>query len=129
MRKKINVIAILLLVACLACMATACADRDANGLKKVKTPQNLALSGSALSWDEVEHAERYYISVNDEQKAETSSTTYDLSKIVTGYGNFSIRVKAYGDGTVYGDGDWSEAIIYHKGNALVTTVITVVIER
>lgn len=125
MRKKINVIAILLLVACLACMATACADRDANGLKKVKTPQNLALSGSALSWDEVEHAERYYISVNDEQKAETSSTTYDLSKIVTGYGNFSIRVKAYGDGTVYGDGDWSEAIIYHKGNALDTPVITV----
>lgn len=116
MRKKVNVIVILLLAVCLLTLV-AC-QRDEDGLKKIKAPQNLALSGSALSWDEVERAERYIIYVGDEEKAETTSTTYDLSALVTGYGDFNITVRACGDGVKYGKSDRSEVIVYHKGNSL-----------
>ena len=125
MRKKVNVIVILLLAMCLLTLVACQPGRDANGLIKLKTPKNLALSGSALSWDEVEHAERYYISVEGEEKAETTSTTYDLSTIVTGYGDFSVAVRAFGDGETYGTSDVSESIVYHKGNSLDTPIVTV----
>ncbi|MDE7079690.1 MAG: hypothetical protein K2O95_06215 [Clostridia bacterium] len=125
MRKKINVIVILLLAMCLLTLVACQPGRDSDGLIKLKTPKNLALSGSALSWDEVEHAERYYISVGEEEKAETTSTTYDLSTIVTGYGDFSVTVRAYGDGETYGTSDKSDPIVYHKGFSLDTPIISV----
>lgn len=125
MRKKVNFIVIMLLAACLLTLVACQSGKDEDGLRKIKAPENLALSGSALSWDEVERAERYYIFVGDEQKAETTSTTYDLSALVTGYGDFSITVRACGDGVKYGKSDKSEAIIYHKGNALNTPIVSV----
>ena len=108
MRKKVNVIVILLLTLCLFAFA-ACKQRDADGLIKLKTPKDLELSGSALSWEEVDNAEKYYISVAGEEKAETTSSSYDLSSIVSGYGNFSVKVRAYGDGKTYGTSDWSNS--------------------
>ena len=125
MRKKINVIVILLLAVCLLTLVACQPGRDENGLLKPKTPQNLALSGSALSWDEVEHAERYYIYVEGEEKASTTSTTYDLSPLVSGYGDFNITVSAYGDGEKYGMSDTSKSIVYHKGYSLDAPIVSV----
>ncbi len=124
MRKKVNVIVILLLTLCLFAFA-ACKQRDADGLIKLKTPKDLELSGSALSWEEVDNAEKYYISVAGEEKAETTSSSYDLSSIVSGYGNFSVKVRAYGDGKTYGTSDWSKEIIYRKGYSLDAPKIAV----
>ncbi|MCX4362876.1 MAG: hypothetical protein OSJ74_05805 [Clostridia bacterium] len=125
MRKKINVIVCILLAVCVLTLV-ACQERDSNGLIKLSTPKNLALNGSVLSWDEVDNAKEYFISVNGEKSPKgVTSSTCDLSSIVTGYGNFSIKVMAYGDGEKYGESDWSESLTYHKGNALDTPVVTI----
>ena len=127
MRNKINVIVCIMIVACVAIFAVACAPKDADGLIKLASPSNLALNGSVLSWDEVENAKEYFISVDGVEKEQSvTTTTCDLSAMVTGYGNFSIAVRAYGDGKKYGTSDKSAAIVYHKGNALDTPVVTIV---
>ncbi|MDE6614319.1 MAG: hypothetical protein K2K24_02305, partial [Clostridia bacterium] len=55
----------------------------------------------------------------DEVEGETTSTTYDISTLITGqYGNFDVAVRAYGDGEKYGTSDRSETIVYHKGDSL-----------
>ncbi len=117
----------MIIVVCVALFAAACQPKDADGLIKLSKPGNLALNGSVLSWDEVKNAEKYFISVDGvENENSLTSTTCDLSAMVTGYGNFSITVRAYGDGKKYGTSDKSSAIVYHKGNALDTPVVTVV---
>lgn len=123
MRNKIRIIVCLMLVLCIAVFAVACQEKDADGLIKLSTPKNLALNGSVLSWDEVPNAKEYFISIKgeDEEEREQSvadNTTCDLSSIVTGYGNFEIKVRAYGDGQKYGTSDKSLAITYRKGDAL-----------
>ncbi|MDE7208869.1 MAG: hypothetical protein K2O31_03215, partial [Clostridia bacterium] len=126
MRKKINVIVCIMIVVCVAVFAVACAPKDADGLIKLTTPSNLKLNGSVLSWDEVKNANEYFISVDGEENEKSvTTTTCDLSAMVTGYGNFSITVRAYGDGKKYGTSDKSQPIVYHKGNALDTPVITI----
>ena len=126
MRNKINVIVCIMVVVCVAMFAVACQPKDADGLIKLTSPDNLALNGSVLSWDEVKNANVYFISVDGvENEQSVSTTTCDLSAMVTGYGNFSITVRAYGDGKKYGTSDKSSAIIYHKGNALDTPVVTI----
>ncbi len=126
MRNKITIIVCILLVVCIAMFATACQPKDADGLIKLSTPKNLALNGSVLSWDEVKNAKEYFISINgEEQEQSVTNTTCDLSLIVRGYGNFSIAVRAYGDGEKYGTSDKSSAITYRKGNALDTPIVTI----
>lgn len=126
MRNKINVIVCIMIVACVAIFAVACVPKDGDGLIKLASPSNLNLNGSVLSWDEVENAKEYFISVDGvENERSVTTTTCDLSAMVTGYGNFSITVRAYGDGKKYGTSDKSQAIVYHKGNALDTPVVTI----
>ncbi|MDE5654449.1 MAG: hypothetical protein K2I46_02455, partial [Clostridia bacterium] len=126
MRNKITIIVCILLVVCVAMFATACQPKDADGLIKLSTPKNLELNGSVLSWDEVKNAKEYFISINgEEQEQSVKNTTCDLSLIVRGYGNFSIAVRAYGDGEKYGTSDKSSSITYRKGNALDTPIITI----
>lgn len=129
MRKKASITVVVLLIAMLLTIAVACVEKDSNGLIKLDTPQNLAVSGTTLSWDGVANAVKYYISVNDEEKAETTNTTFNLdANIISGYGNFNIKVRAYGDGTKYGTSDWSQVFVYNKGMALDTPAITVNVE-
>ena len=111
MRKRINVIVCIMIVVCVAAFAVACQPKDADGLIKLSSPSNLALNGSVLSWDEVKNAQKYFISVDGTENNSVSSTTCDLSAMVSGYGNFSITVRAYGDGKKYGTSDSSEAIV------------------
>lgn len=47
---------------------------DGNGLIKLDTPSNLALSGTTLSWSRVEHADEYYVSVGVGANGEAVST-------------------------------------------------------
>lgn len=125
MRRKLSVAILVVLMLAMMIFAVACVDRDSDGLIKLSSPKNLALNGSTLSWDSVPNASEYYISVNGEEKAKTSNTTYDLAGIVSGYGNFNITVRAYGDGKKYGTSDQSQVFVYRKGNALDTPVIII----
>lgn len=125
MRKKLCITVMVLIIMATMLFAVACVERDGDGLIKLSAPDNLALNGSTLSWDGVSNAEKYYISVNGEEKVSTANTTYDLAGIVSGYGNFDIRVRAFGDGKKYGTSDWSEVFVYRKGNALDTPVIVI----
>ncbi|MDE6189294.1 MAG: hypothetical protein K2G37_03290 [Clostridia bacterium] len=127
MRKKINVIIIvsIILAMCLFAMVACSPERDDDGLLKLKAPQNLEFSGSTLSWDEVENAELYYISIEgSEEESSTTSTSFNLSPIVSGYGDFTVFVRAYGDGKTYGTSDASKTV-YHKGNSLDTPKVTI----
>ncbi|MDE6372243.1 MAG: hypothetical protein K2L61_01720, partial [Clostridia bacterium] len=126
MRNKITVIVCIMVVLCVAIFAIACEPKDADGLIKLTSPSNLELNGSVLSWDEVKNAKEYFISVDGvEREQSVTTTTCDLSAMVTGYGNFSIAVRAYGDGKKYGTSDKSAEIVYHKGNALDTPIVTI----
>lgn len=125
MRKRTGITLLVILLAVLMIAMTACREKDENGLYKLDKPSNLAINGSTLSWDSVSDAQKYYIAVNGEEKAQTANTTYNLAEIVSGYGNFDITVRAYGDGKKYGTSDWSDVFVYRKGNALDTPVISV----
>lgn len=125
MRKRLSITILVVLLAVIMITATACHERDEEGLYKLDKPQNLALNGSTLSWDSVPNAQKYYVAIDGTEKAETTDTTYNLAQIVTGYGNFDVTVRAYGDGKKYGSSDASDVFVYRKGNALDTPVITV----
>lgn len=125
MRKRLGITVLVLLLAALMITMTACREKDADGLYKLDKPSNLAINGSTLSWDSVSNAVTYDIAVGGEKKAETTNTTYNLAEIVSGYGNFDITVRAYGDGKKYGSSDWSDVFVYRKGNALDTPVIQI----
>ena len=126
MKNKITIIVCIMLVACIAVFAVACQPKDADGLIKLSTPKNLELNGSVLSWDEVENAKEYFISINGvEREQSVTNTTCDLSLIVTGFGDFSITVRAYGDGEKYGTSDKSKAKVYHKGKTLDTPIVVI----
>lgn len=126
MRKKVNVIVCIIIAVCVFAFAVACQPKDADGLIKLSAPKNLALNGGSLSWDEVKNAQEYFISIDGKEiEKSTNSTTYDLSTAVVGYGNFSIAVRAYGDGKKYGSSDKSKPIVFHKGNMLNTPVVSV----
>lgn len=125
MRKKISVIVLIILIIGLLTFAACVDEKDENGLLKIDAPQNLALNGSTLSWDGVERADHYLIFVKDEEKGKTSATTFDLGTVVTGYGDFQIKIRAVGDGKKYGKSDFSKAIVYRKGNALDTPNVSV----
>ena len=125
MRKRISITVLVVLLAVLMITMTACREKDENGLYKLDKPSNLAINGSTLSWDSVSDAVEYYIAINGEEKTSTANTTYNLAEIVSGYGNFNVTVRAYGDGKKYGTSDWSDVFVYRKGNALDTPVVTV----
>lgn len=126
MRKKLNLVICIMIAVCIFIFATACQPKDPDGLIKLSTPKNLSLNGGTLSWDEVKNAKVYYILVEGKQLEKTATTTtFDLGSAVEGYGNFSVAVKAYGDGEKYGASDVSQPIVYHKGNALNTPQVTI----
>ena len=111
MRKKISITVLVVLLAVLMITMTACREKDENGLYKLDKPSNLAINGSTLSWDSVSDAVEYYIAINGEEKTSTANTTYNLAEIVSGYGNFNVTVRAYGDGKKYGTSDWSDVFV------------------
>ena len=125
MRRRIGITVLVVLLVMLMVTAVACQERDADGLIKLNKPSNLAVNGSTLSWDSVDNAQEYFIGVNGEEKGTTTNTTYNLAEIVSGYGNFDITVRAYGDGEKYGTSDKSDVFVYRKGNALDTPVVVI----
>ena len=59
---------------------------------KLAAPQNLALNGTTLTWDEVEHATGYLVSIND-RETPTETNSFELPVASEAY---TVTVKATG---------------------------------
>lgn len=59
----------------------------------LKTPENLKITGTVVSWDSVEDATSYIVHVN-EKTYEVSVTTFDLSNLDLAVGGHNIKVRA-----------------------------------
>lgn len=126
MRKKLNIAICLMIAICILIFAVACQPKDENGFIKLSKPKNLSLNGGTLSWDEVKNAQLYYIAVDGKELEKTANTTtFDIGSAVEGYGNFSVAVRAYGDGVKYGTSDYSDTITYNKGKSLNTPQVEI----
>lgn len=70
----------------------------------------LSVDGTTVSWNAVENASGYSVQVNNEawSKPQTE-TSYKLDRSTAG--NYTVRVKALGDGTHYRDGEETGATV------------------
>ncbi len=77
---------------------------------KLQAPDNLQISGTTLTWDEVENASGYIVSI-DGNESNTTENTYDLSTL-TEPKKYFIQVKSLGDEKRYKTSDWSKVKEY-----------------
>ncbi|MGN1077636.1 MAG: leucine-rich repeat domain-containing protein, partial [Candidatus Gallimonas sp.] len=92
-----------------AVFLTACGGNELsrpNGLYVDDISQYLT-----LNWNNVRNAAKYEIEIN-ETRVEVRRNTYVMDELAPD--TYSIRVRALGDGMMYSDSDWSEAITYTK---------------
>jgi len=119
--KKITKIALVGIIALLFALSLALIACD-NGVTatQLATPTNLQVQGTTLSWNAVPNADSYSIQVNSETPITgISATSHQLSALVT-VGEYSIRVRAIGNGTTYTDSEWSSAIIHTVAKTTAT---------
>ncbi|MEG2561835.1 MAG: hypothetical protein RSB10_04410 [Clostridia bacterium] len=122
MKRKLLLLFVIMAIMVLTISAVACAGTDADGLKKLSIPTELEMNGSTVSWSAVDKAEKYYVSVNGEEVA-VDTTTYNIA--VSEIGEYAVKIRAYGDGVKYGSSDWSQPIVYVKGQRLATPKVTI----
>ena len=80
--------------------------------KSLPAPTNVQINeNSVLMWDAVENAKRYKVSV-DGTEYDTTTTSYDLSKLNLPVGIHTIKVKALSDSDKLKDSPYSESIKY-----------------
>lgn len=121
MRKYAKVICILLTILVVAVGISACMQKGEDGLYILKAPKNVTLEGDTLTWDAVEYAQKYFISIGDKEY-ESKSTSFVLR--ADAVGEYEVKVRAYGDGETYGYGEWSESVTYVKTKRLAPPVVT-----
>ena len=88
---KILLITIMLLTLVVGFMA--CNDGD-EVLTSLPTPENLAASGSTISWKAVDGATSYEVVVQDGEARSTENTYFNLD--LTSKGKYLIKVRAVG---------------------------------
>lgn len=113
MKNRIAITTILLLVVCLVFGVAACD----NGT--LSAPQNLEMSGNVLSWQAVDGAESYEVSVQGQDPITTKDTTCFIEVKETG--SYELRVRAK-KGDVYSD--YSETYVYVVASMLERPVVS-----
>ena len=80
---------------------------------RLDAPQGVSVDGDAqiLSWNGVENASNYVISIGDKM-AVSSKTTYSLTGLAAG--TYNIRVKASDAKKQYDDSEWSASVVFVK---------------
>ena len=106
-RNRIITLMILMTLALTACFA-ACGEES--GKIELQTPTNIRMDGTLLTWDKVENADGYMVSVDGLEKL-TSKNRYDLS-ILSLPDTYGVQVMALGDGEKYADSGWSKVKEY-----------------
>ncbi len=105
MKKKLLVIFLIIFVLSL-CLAGCSAIQST-----LTTPDNVQINGTIVSWNSVDGASKYVVIING-REYETTRTQYDLEHANLSFGEYSIQVKAIGDGYVKLSSEPSEAIVY-----------------
>ncbi len=98
---------LLLLIAALLCFAAAACTQPED-LQKLPAPQNLHMEGAILVWDEEENASGYAVSFEGREYT-VPRARYDLSSL-SAAGEYTVAVRALGDGAAYADSDWAEFV-------------------
>jgi uncharacterized protein YacL (UPF0231 family) len=100
---------------CSRCTAT----EKHNFISAFSTPV-LELNGTTLSWNTIEHATGYVVSINDTGFHNVIALTFELSYL-TAVGAYNVKVKATGAVVNYADVNcWSNVEIYTIGAPLET---------
>ena len=94
----------------LALTAGFAACGEESGKIELQTPTNIRMDGTLLTWDKVENADGYMVSVDGVEKL-TSKNRYDLS-ILSLPDTYGVQVMALGDGDKYADSGWSKVKEY-----------------
>ena len=76
--------------------------------KILNYPSEITVENNLISWNKVENAVGYRISINDDEN-EISESIFDLSKI-TKVKNYDVRIKTLGDRIKHHDSNWSQSI-------------------
>lgn len=121
MKKRLLTITLVLLLAIIAVGAAACVQRDADGKIKPDKPTGLTVFGDTLSWDAVDNAAEYYVSIDGAVSSPVKGLSYTLD---LAQGAHVLKVRAQGDGDKYGEGDWSDELNYVKKVSLSRPVVT-----
>jgi len=84
----------------------------------------IALNGNVVSWQKVQNARLYRVSVGVDAY-ETSDLSYTIIKKVPG--SWDVRVMAVAQGSNYADSEWSNKVTYALGvTPLATPVLTLI---
>ena len=78
-------------------------DNVEDGTIYVLDAPTISISGDTVSWSAITNADGYSIYSNGVSIVDTTNTSYDLSSVITESGDYSIYVKAVGDGETYVD--------------------------
>ena len=108
--KRRNRIITLIMLMALALTAGFAACGEESGKIELQTPTNIRMDGTLLTWDKVENADYYMVSVDGVEKL-TSKNRYDLS-ILSLSDTYGVQVMALGDGEKYEDSGWSKVKEY-----------------
>ncbi len=100
-------------------LASACQEKE-DSIKALKSPV-LRLSGNTVSWDSIDGAVNYLPEINGEEKTRLAELSLDLSKF--GPGEYTVRIKALGDGKRHSDSEWSEALTHSIHGVLAAPVL------
>lgn len=112
MKKLKFFVALGLMICALTMVATACDSTE------ISPPSACAVDqDNLLSWDSVEEAGRYVVSITNSGNGENTETvlrknTLSLSDLEEG--DYEIRIKAIGRGDAKLESEWSETLYFHK---------------
>lgn len=104
---------LLIFCLCVGVFAALFAFAACSGIPKLSAPQNLSVENDTLllSWDEVSDATGYLVDISGQQKS-TAKTEYSLD--ILSEGEYTIKVKALGDGETFQDSAWSDTIRFTR---------------
>jgi len=85
---------------------------------KVDTPTNIKTENKIITWDVVENASSYKLSINDVEYS-VLVNQYEILDFLINY-NYAISIKAIGSDN-YNDSDWSEVVNYKIENVVLTS--------
>lgn len=86
-------------------------NKYAFNVTKLATPKNVKINGTTITWDDVNNASKYLISI-DGQTFESSTSSYKLSNVSAGKHTVTVRALATSD--KYMSSRWSTALSFEK---------------
>ena len=116
--KRVGIVALTLLVLFSMLLTTACSLGDIQGIingdvsKPLDVPNNLRVEGTVLKWNAVEYASGYTVLVNNTTTYTCTENSYLLQGLPSG--EYTLAVKANGDGVMYKTSEYSDAITYKR---------------